>query len=160
MLTADQLQTLRTAIDADPVLAAIPNTHDGAYEVARLLNLPTDPACVVWKSNVTLDDVGEAFVATSLAAMTSGNNDRLVSFALYNSQGVNPARVDHRAFFDDVFSPASGAPTRTSLAALWRRTATRYEAMFANGTGSDAAPATMAIEGSLGYVDVVYARAL
>ena len=160
MLSPGQLTALRAYIDADPALAAIPNTHDGAFEIARLMMLPTDPAFIVWKSNVALDDVGEAFVATSLASMTSGNNDRLVSFALYNPQGVNPSRVDHRAFFDDVFSPASGAPTRTSLAALWRRTASRFESLFATGTGSDASPATLVEEGSLAYVDVVYARAL
>ena len=148
-MTPAQLATLKAAILADGTL-----TGASAVTIAGVFNALAAPAFTVWKTSVSTGNVGKAFVATSIAGMTSANNDRLVSFALWNPDGVNPSRADQRTFFDDVFSVASGAPTRTALAALWRRFATRAEKLFATGTGSDAAPATLAFEGSISADDV------
>jgi hypothetical protein len=158
-LTPAQLTTLRAAIDADPVLSAYPRTADGYVDLATVLNRAADPAFTVWKTRIPINEVGKAFVASSLSAATSANNERLNNFAQWNND-VDPSRADQRQFFDDVFSVASGAPTRTALAALWRRLATRVEALFATGTGSDASPATMTVEGSVSAQDVETARNL
>ena len=155
-LTTAQAATLKAAIlaEANATLVAALAVRDDTG-VADWYNATT--ATVVWRSHVQLAEVGKAFVATSLSSMTSLNNDRLVSFALYNGDGINPSRADHRAFFDDVFSPTSGAPARTALATLWRRTATRAEALFATGIGTTASPATLAAEGPLSAGDVAAA---
>jgi hypothetical protein len=160
MLTLSQLQAIKAAIAADTALSSQPMTPDGAFAIAEALNQLAVPDFIVWRSKVSNGEVGKAFVASSLSAMTSANNDRLVSFVLWNPDGVEPQRADHRVFFDDVFSPASGAPTRTALAALWRRRARRVEKLFAVGTGSDGAPATLGFEGTINYQDVEAARAL
>lgn len=158
MLTTEQKALLLATINADPEMSSQPLNSDGAHAIAAVFNLPAVPDFIVYKSNVSLDDVGEAFVASGLSTMTGANNDRLVSFALYNSQGVNPARADHRQFFDDVFSPASGASTRAALLALWKRKATRAEKILATGTGTDASPATLGFEGALTIADVESVR--
>ena len=158
-LTTQQLQTLKAHIDASPDLNTYPMTGDGAYAIAELMNLPSSPAFIVWKSAVSKNDVGKVFQASALAAITAGNNDKLANFAAWN-ETVYPSRADQRAFFDDVFSVAAGATTRASLLAFWKRTAKRAEALFATGTGSDASPATMTFEGSISYTDVIEARQL
>lgn len=157
MLTPEQSAVLAAHITASGDLSVIPNTIDGSYEVARLMNLPAAPAFIVWKSSVPKNEVGKTFVASALAAITSGNNDKLANFAAWN-EIVEPWRADQRAFFDDVFSVAAGASTRAALLALWKRTATRSEKLFASGAGSDAVPATMGYEGALSPQDVYAAR--
>lgn len=151
-LTDQQLDKVKAEIVADPALAAL-MAQGAELELANQLNRPAVPDFVVWRTAVTINEVGKAFVATGLSAMTSLNNDRLVSFALYN-QSVDPSRADQRAFFDDVFSPTSGASTRTALAALWKRVATRVEKVLATGTGTTASPATLGFEGTISPADV------
>lgn len=164
-LTSAQLSTLKAAILADPTMSAFPNDPNGNVALAAYLNELASPAFIVWKNEVPKNEVGKAFVASALAAITAGNNDKLANFAAWNDT-VNPSRADQRQFFDDVFSVAAGAGTRAALQALWRRSATRFEKIFATGTGSDASPATLEsidlagriIEGPVSNVTVQDAR--
>jgi hypothetical protein len=156
-LTSQQKATLKAHIDASSDLNVYPNNSDGNSSIAQLMNLNAAPAFTVWKTSISRNDVGKAFVATALAAITSGNNDKLANFAAWN-ETIDPSRADQRAFFDDVFSVAAGASTRAALLALWKRLATRAEKLFATGTGSDAVPATMGFEGALTFNDVEEAR--
>jgi len=65
-----------------------------------------------------------------------------------------------RSGITDIFSGVGGATTRAQLLAVVKRNATRAEKLFATGTGSDASPATMAVEGRLAYQDIGQAREL
>ena len=159
MLTTAQKTILKAAIAADPVLSQYPNNSDGAFDISRKLDEIAVPEFVVWKTNVHKNEVGKAFQATALAAITSGNSDKLANFAAWNDV-VDPSRADQRAFFDDVFSVAAGATTRTSLLALWKRPATRAEKIFAVGTGTTLAPATMVVEGTISPNDIFDARSM
>lgn len=159
MLTPAQLTTLKAAINAVPEWAALPVNSDTSYFIADELRKDATPAYVVWKSEVSRDEVGKAFVATALSAITAGNNDKLANFAAWNDK-VNPSRLDQRAFFDDVFSVAAGASTRAALLALWKRNANVLEKLFATGAGTDASPATLTVEGGLSYQEIDKARAL
>ena len=158
-LTPAQLTTLKNYIASVPSWASQPMNSDGAYFIAQELNKEASPAFIVWKTNVDRNEVGKAFQATALAGITAGNNDKLSNFAAWN-ESVNPSRADQRAFFDDVFSVAAGASTRAALLALWKRSANHVEKLFSAGTGSDASPATMVVEGALTYQEVEQARAL
>ena len=149
-LTPAQEQTLKTYINIVPEWAALPNNSDTATFIANELNKVAVPAFIVWKTAVDKNEVGKTFVASALAAITAGNNDKLANFAAWN-QTVNPSRLDQRQFFDDVFSVAAGASTRAALLVLWKRSATRAEKLFSTGTGTDATPATMTFEGTLPY---------
>ena len=159
MLTSQQLSTLSSYIESNLAWAALPLNSDNSYTIAQELNQAITPTFIVWKTSVPRNEVGKAFVASALAAITSGNNDKLANFAAWN-EIVNPSRADQRAFFDDIFSVTAGASTRAALLALWKRSATHVEKLFATGTGSDAAPATMTFEGYVSYQDVDQARAL
>jgi hypothetical protein len=153
-MTLAQLQTLKADIAADPTLGQLAHTPDNAFAVAAAYSQPASPAYTVWKTRVTITEVGDNFVATELAGLTALNSDRLRTIAVYSPDGVNPSLADRRAFFDDVFSGAGGNATRPRLLALWKRTASRLEKLFAAGTGTVNSPATLTIEGTLSIQDV------
>ena len=157
-LSPAQLTTLKAAIVADSTLNAFPNNSDGAFAIADLLNQTASPAFTVWKTNVAISQVGANFNGTELAGLTTGNQSRLQTIAQYLSGGVNPSLIDVRQMFDDIFSGAGGTNTRAKLLILWKRLANRAEKIFATGTGTDAAPATLTFEGTLSYQDVQTAR--
>ncbi len=152
-LTTEQKATLKTHIQNTQALNAFYSIGD-LSGLESALNADASPAFIVWKTSVDKNEVGKAFVASALAAITAGNNDKLANFAAWNNT-VNPSRQDQRAFFDDVFSVAAGASTRAALLALWKRNATVTEKLFATGTGNDAAPATMSFEGFVTFSDLV-----
>jgi hypothetical protein len=152
-LTAQQQTTLANAIKAstDPVVTAALLIRDDVT-LTNWCNAAS--TFVAWKTFVALGEVGKTFIATAIAAITAGNNDKLTSYALWNPTGVNPSRADTRAFFDDIFSVAAGATTRTALLALWKRFATNAERAFATGTGTDATPGNVVWEGMLTITEV------
>jgi hypothetical protein len=159
-MTPAQLQTLKTAINADPALSSQPMNSDGDDAIAKAFNLLASPNFTVWKTNVPIVQVGSKFNGTELAGMTTGNQTRLQTIAQYLADGVNPSLIDVRQMFDDIFSGAGGTNTRANLLALWKRLSTRGEKLYATGTGSDAVPATLTYEGAISYQDVGLARAL
>lgn len=152
MMTESQLQALagaiRSSVDAE-VVAALAIRNDS--RLVELYNAPSGR--VVWKTSVHKNEVGKAFVASALAAITAGNNDKLANFAAWN-ETVEPHRADQRAFFDDIFSVAAGATTRAALNALWRRMTTRAENIFAVGTETEVSPATLGWEGMVSLNDI------
>lgn len=156
-LTTAQQSTLKAAVIADATLNAQPHTADGAFAIADALNLQASPVFTVWKTNVPITTVGDNFVGTELAGLSSLNQTRLQTIAQFSLNGINPSLADRRAFFDDVFSGAGGALTRAKLLTLWKRTATRVEKILSTGTGTDVAPATMGYEGTVNYLDVFQA---
>ena len=157
-LTPAQIQTLKTAINADPTLSAYPNTFDGAYDMSVYLEGATSPAFIVWKSLVTITETGKQFNGTEWAGMTSANHTRLQTVAQWLTGGYNAALADIRAMFNDIWSGAGGTTTRANLLALWKRTANKGEKIFATGTGSDASPAVLVVEGKIDYNDIFKAR--
>lgn len=161
-LTTAQLQTMKSDILANPDLNGKPNTPDGAQAIADLYNLNSAPAFTVWKTNVGITEVGDKFNGAELAGLTTANQTRLQTIAMYSAAGVNPSLPDRRQFFDDVFSGAGGNITRPALLALWKRLAWRGEKLYATGTGSDAVPATLSLTafGAVSMQNVQDARAL
>ena len=155
MLTTAQQTALNTAIEAETNPEFVGWRNEGALGLmTEFMNSPS--TFIVWKTSVPKNEVGKAFQSTALAAITSGNNEKLANFAAWN-EVVDPSRADQRGFFNDVFSVAAGASTRASLDALWRRPATRAERVFATGTGTTAAPGTLVFEGTISEYDVVRA---
>lgn len=159
-LTDPQLQTMKADIAADSVLNNQPDNSDGAFAIAVAYNLNASPSFTVWRTQVSITEVGNNIVGTELAGLSTLNNTRLQTVVILCADGINSSLPDRRAFFDDIFSGAGGTLTRPKLLLLWKRLATRAEKLFATGTGSVASPATMSFEGSVSYKDVERARSL
>jgi hypothetical protein len=158
MLTTEQLAALKADILADEVLNAFPMNSDGAWAIAQLYNLAADPEWIVWKTDVSLEEI-----------MRNGMN-----WTRVDNLSVGKARIwdwlSRLGTFD-----ASKANIRAGIDATWvgttadlgvramvythcKRAATRIEKLFSTGTGSDASPATMGFEGQIQYQNVQQAR--
>jgi hypothetical protein len=149
-MTPAQLLTLKAAIAAetDPTFVALRNAG-ATGAMADFYNV-SHATFVVWKTFVSLNAIGDKINGVEWANLTQLNVSRLQCMSDYAPQGVNPSLSDRRAFFHDIFS---SAPTTQAalgnLGSLWKRFATR----------SDAAPATLVFEGSIGNADIVLALA-
>ena len=159
-LSTAQLAVLRAAILADPALATQPMDGNGNGFIADAFNLLASPAFTVWKTSITLMEVGKAIRSSDVANLTTANTNRLTVTAAFSGGVFDPANLDTWAGFDDIFSVAGAAPTRANLLALRKRLAKRIEKLFATGTGSDLSPATLVFEGTITPLDVDQARNL
>lgn len=162
-LTDAQYAALKADIAADPALTSQPNNPDGHFLIAREYNKQATPDFTVWRTAVTITEIGDSMVGTEVANLTTANVSRLQLIFAMSGDAIDPSKNDRRKFFDDIFSGTGGANTRAALLTLWKRLATRAEKLFANingGDGSNATPARLRFEGELSYQDVEIARAL
>ena len=169
-LTTAQLATLKADIAANSnttgqpgsayqntAVNAVPNNDDGNFAIAYWYNQIASGPFILWRKRVPLTELGDAMVATEVAGLTTANLTRLQVYAEYNTVGINASQNTSDAF-DNIFSGAGGVNTRTALAAVWRRSALRGEKLYATGTGTSIAPATIVVEGTLTASDVSTAR--
>lgn len=159
-LSNGQLATMKADIAANSDLNQHPNDPDGNEEIARKYNLTAVPDFIVWKTRVTITQVGDAINGTELAGLTQVNVTRLQAIADHSPDGVNPSLTDRRQFYADVFSGAGGALTRANLDTLWRAKATRSQKLYATGTGTTPSPGTMTYQAPITRDDVQQARNL
>jgi len=159
-LTNAQKLTLRTHIQANQVQLTFgggPATISSVFGapilgsgdaliIADWYNLQASPNFTVWKSRVSITEIGDKINGTELAGLSTLNSTRLQTVVILSADGVNPGLADRRAFFDDIFSGAGGTITRANLLILWKRLATNLEKVFATGTGSDAVPALLVLQ--------------
>lgn len=151
---------LKASIAADPVLSVLPNYGEGNQTIVAAYNALASPSFTVWRTLVTINETGKSFNGAEWANMTTGNHTRMQTVADWLPDGYDAGLADIRAMFDDIWSGAGGANTRTALLALWKRLATRAEKLYAQGSGSNAVPAILVFEGLLSPQDVQYARNL
>lgn len=150
-----QKTKLLTAIAADPVLAAIPNTNDGAFEIAQALNMDNNPAFIVWRSNYNAFQIREAITsaATQLDNLTASKRQSLLWWA----EGTyDMGKVATRAAVTDFTN--GFANLQNALLDGGKRTALRIEAILATGTGTNVDPGKLGWEGQISYQDVFEAR--
>lgn len=150
-----QKTKLLAAIAADPVLAAIPNTADGAFDMAVLLNSDSNPAFIVWRSVFTTAMIREAITsaATQLDNLTASKRQSLLWWA----EGTyDMSKAATRAAVTDFTT--GFANLQNAILDGGKRTALRIEAILATGTGSFADPGKTTWEGPITYQDVFDAR--
>lgn len=179
MLTTAQLAILKSDILNDQILAAYPMTSDGAYAIAEaykeLVNfyvyktgLPVQDAFdqVIWANYTPQDAPDGTLLWSTRQAACRSKQENLQTILIATQGSLNVARVNIRNGLQDAMtglpSGAGGSIKSggwTGLQAILYRQANRLEKLFATGTGTTAAPATMTIEGWISYTDVEKARA-
>ncbi len=168
-LTLTQLQTIRDDIIANPDLAAVPNSVDGEYEIARLYNLPPAVAMSVWRTDASVTDIYDAidfskYTPTDAPEITGIYTARAwainikqmnLQTMLQGRDKINAAKVTIRASLRDavvgvpsgaagVNTSPGGASGATVLSACVRQ-ATRIEKLLATASqGSDTTGSTTA----------------
>ena len=137
----------------------LPNNADGDYEIARLYNLPATGTWIVWLTDSTAADIGNAWVGTDIDGMSALNMQRLQLMLASSPSGVfDMSRADRRAGFENPFGASASNASRVAMRAAWKRQATRLEKLLSTGTGSDATPATMGFVGAVSPQEITNAR--
>lgn len=183
-LTTAQLQTLKSAINAAPDLSALPNTSDGAFEIARLLNLPASPTINAWRTDAPVQAIVDQvdwsrYTPSDAIDNTATQTNRLLSIQtkqmnlqlmLQGRQTVDASRANIRAGIRDavtsVPSGSSGAlvnpggPNATAVLNTMLRPATRAEVILASGDATTGVvqAKVLTFEGQLSYQDIEAAR--
>lgn len=160
MLTTTQLQAIKAAIEADATLNAIPNTPDGAFEIAKALNLTASPAFVLWRSNVATTDIRSVLVWAEYDGLSVSKQN---AFSFLCANGFVDARLTNvRQGIQSIFSGGTQSGNLAALVAIAKRDATRAEKAIATGTGTSGTPATSPFSDGwqITYQEVLEARAL
>jgi hypothetical protein len=158
-LTTEQAAAFKTDVEADQVLNALPPSADSAFAIADAYRLAASPAFIVWRTSVQLDEIMQnGFDWTRVNNLNVGNA-RIWEWLFDNeARIINPSRPNVRAGIEECWKgTAADLAVRAAVYTHCKRAANRLERLFATGTGSDASPGTMVIEGGLNYLDVMTA---
>ena len=161
-MTSAQLAILATAIAEETDPEFVQYRNDGSTGLmAEWYN--QDSSTVVWKTNLTEHEiVGEESPDGTYwdwVAYTGTTVDEKMAWErMFNgTYSINPSLVNVRQGIADIFGGPSGADQRTHLLAMAKRFATRGEALFAGGAGTNATPAVLVFEGDISNIDVIRA---
>jgi hypothetical protein len=153
-LTPAQKATLLTNINATPAALAIYQNGD-LSGLADFYNALADPAFIVWKSFVSRDEVMLNGFDWARVDNLSVGKARIWEW-LNESGGFNPSKANVRAGIDATWTGTQAdLSVRAAVYVHCKRSASRLEKLFAEGTGSDAVPATMTIEGEIPFTEFV-----
>lgn len=166
MLTNAQLPALKQAIDADPVLTALPKNDDTAIQIAAAFNLVADPDFWVWRTLVLQDEIMlNGFDWTRVDNLSVGKA-RVWEWMFNNAQrSINPSKVNIRSGIIAVWTgTAQDLAVREVVFGHCQRLALRGERIYATGAGTSqvngAGPGTLGFEGLITASDVSRARDL
>lgn len=158
-LTTAQLQTLGAYIASVPAWAALPNIADVGYEIAAALDVPSEPPVIVWKTNVSADEIMRNGMDWARVDNLTAGKARIWDW-MTRLGSFNAGKINVRAGIDATWvGTAADLAVRAQVYTHCKRTATKAEVLFATGAGTDASPSTMEFEGALNYNDVLRARA-
>jgi len=152
-LATAQLIALKAAILADGVLGPLtsgPGTDFNAIMLA--MNAQSSPAFIVWRTSVTRAEYqdDDAFNWTVVDNLTTGGKYRIWEWMFSATGSINPSKANIRAGIVACWvGNAALVAVQAMILGKSKRTATRTERLLATGTGSDAAPGTLAFEGDV-----------
>lgn len=157
-MTSDQLAAIKADIIASPDLNALPNNSDGAYEIARLYNLPAAQTFIVWRTDVSIDEIMRNGMDWARVDNLSVGKARIWDW-LGRLGSFDASKVNVRAGIDATWvGTAADLAVRAQVYTHCKRQATRLEKLLATGVGNDASPATMTFEGTVSYQEIDAAR--
>lgn len=155
MLTAEQLAILKTNIESSTdqeIIDALAIRNDNA--IAEYYN--RESTFVVWRSRVSVEEYRDALVWTEVDQLTTGAARIWDWITAHMQLPIESGKPEIRQGIADAWG--SNTTTRANLLAVAKRLATKAEALFSTGTGTDANPGGLVFEGTLTSNDI--ARAL
>ena len=154
-LTPEQKATVKADILANPTLAQL--YADSVYtEIAGYYNALANPSWTVWKPNVSQDEIMQNGFDWTRVDNLSVGKARIWEWLFNNAtRSFNPSKANVRAGIDGTWvGTAADLAVRAAVYVHCKRLATRIEKLLSSGTGSDAVPATMAVEGEIFWQDI------
>lgn len=155
-LTKAQRTTLKAFIEADPVLNAYPNTADGNWDLALVLEGRAVPDFICWKATLDTTEVMEnGFVWSAVDSLTVGKA-RIWEWMKDSKNPLSPAKANIRQGIKDAFGV--GTPIYESVMVHCKEPCSIIEKVFAVGNGTDASPATRKVYGLITYEELQAVR--
>jgi hypothetical protein len=154
MLTVEQRLAIKNYVLADSVLNQLTPSADNAFAIADALNLNASPAFIVWKTSVSIDEIMRNGMDWARVDNLSIGKARIWDW-LGRLGTINPSKPNVRVGIDATWvGTAADLAVRAAVYVHCKRPATIAEKILATGTGTNAVPATMSLEGTLTYQDV------
>lgn len=145
-LTPAQTASLKAAIIADSNLSAQKATRD-TQAIANYLN--TSSTFIVWRTTVSLDEIMRGAIDWTRVDNLSVGKARVWDW-MGRLGNLDCSKPNIRAGIDAVWvGTAADLAVRATVYAQCKRAATRFEKVFATGTGSDATPGLLVIEATI-----------
>lgn len=150
-LTNAQLLTLMAAIlnETNPTFVGYRNANDKP-SIAAWFNDPTTPAWVVWRTSVSRRSImaNPAFDWTRVDNLSVGK--ARIWDQMFSIGDIDASQANIRAGIDATWvGTAADLAVRAAVYVQCKRPATKFEKLYTTGTGTDASPATLVIEGNL-----------
>ena len=182
-LTTAQLQTLKAAILADNNLTAWV-TAGSTYLIAQYLQT-TASTFVVWKTTTNVSDIYDAIQWANLTPTDAVPTDTQLNVEIWMARNlecqskqlnlqimlqgqmtVNSLKSNVRGGLQDALTNIPSGAGGVIQAANWvavktamQRFATKFEALYATGTGTATTPGALTLEGGPQEYDVIQALA-
>ena len=161
-LTTEQLHVFRAALlaETDPDLV-FRRDNGQAGRVAEWYNQVGTNAPIVWKTSLQLEEITSNGFDWVRVDNLSVGKARIWEWMFGNEQkSINPSKPNIRAGIAEVWKgTAADLAVQATVLNHCKRGTSRIEALFAVGTGTAAAPATMGFEGLLTEMDISLATA-
>jgi len=151
MLTPSQQATLVADIQASSnqaVIDALAIRNDAA--IAEIYN--GNSTFVVWRTSIPVDEYRDSLTWTEVDALEVGPARIWEWLTGQMTLPLQPYKTTVRQGLADCWGPATS--TRAALIAVAKRYATLCEELFATGTGSDADPGLLAVEGQISLYEL------
>lgn len=149
MLTTEQMQTLKSAILADPTQANNVTIQDYSA-IADWLNSAS--TYIVWRTEIPVAEYRDALVWTEVDGLTAGKARIWEWVTGLMTLPLQAAKIAVRQGLADCW--ASNTVTRAQLLVVAKRAATVAEKALATGTGTTATPGNLGWEGSISAYDI------
>lgn len=153
-LVLAQLDALKAAILADPNLTALVSARNVQLIVDYMSG---DSSRVVWRTSVNPEEIMTNGMDWTQIDNLSIGKARIWEWMTQGGR-FNPAKPNIRAGIIECWKgTAAMLAVQASVFTHCKRFASRFEAVFATGTGTTAAPATLDIEGTPSLQDIAEA---
>jgi len=154
MLTTAQLATLKADILADPILSQWAATGYMASEIADAYNQLAAPEWIVWKTDVSVDEIMRNGMDWARVDNLSVGKARIWDW-MGRLGTFDASRPNIRAGIDASWvGTAADLAVRAMVYTHCKRPATRGEKILSTGAGTTESPATMSFEGYLNYQNI------
>jgi hypothetical protein len=151
-MTPAQMAVIRADIDATPELSAFPNNSDGAIDICKLYNAPSDPVFNVWSTRAPVSSVYDAinwsnYTPTDAADDTVLYTNRLLAIQtkqmnlqsmLQGRETIDASKANVRAGLRDAVIALPSGAGGTSVSAGGSSGATVMNALLRNATRLEA----------------------
>lgn len=156
-MTPAQQALVKAYVEADGTLNALPHSADSAYAIADALTAVASPDYIVWNTKVSIDEIMRNGMDWARVDNLSVGKARIWDW-LGRLGTIDSSKTNVRAGIDAAWvGTAADLAVRAAIYVHCKRKANILEKILATGTGSDASPATMGLEGRVSYGEIFQA---